>query len=317
MSTSITSLPDFNQQAYEALLNQARAQGVAAAQVDSLLLEAANSGQSFGQVAEQVSHNLPRLAPPNGADIARIAEFGLLPSPGALVMSLITKYAGEQREQNREVRHQMTEQIVASMQEEADKMREMAALQLAMGIVSGLITIASGAVQTGMSAAALKTAIPQGKADVPSASPPAGGGTMGATGARSGIAIGGHRGGAPSTTAAPASAPSTTSATPAPGAALKPPIDPLTRSQSLNALGQGMAQAGGGFAGIAKSVGDYYGTMYQAKIKELQADQEKLRDMRDSLKDLDEGLKELIQKALAAQDSIQQAQNQARTKILG
>jgi hypothetical protein len=52
-------------------------------------------------------------------------------------------------------------------------------------------------------------------------------------------------------------------------------------------------------------------------MKEMQADQEKMREMRDSLKNLDEGLKELIQKALAAQDSIQQAQNQARTKILG
>jgi hypothetical protein len=49
----------------------------------------------------------------------------------------------------------------------------------------------------------------------------------------------------------------------------------------------------------------------------MDADQEKLRDMRDALKDLDEGLKELIQKALAAQDSIQQTQNQTRAKILG
>jgi hypothetical protein len=49
----------------------------------------------------------------------------------------------------------------------------------------------------------------------------------------------------------------------------------------------------------------------------MDADQEKLRDMRNALKDLDEGLKDLLQKALAAQDSIQQTQNQARTKILG
>ncbi|MDR3157674.1 MAG: type III secretion system translocon subunit SctB [Zoogloeaceae bacterium] len=250
MSTSISSLPNFDQQTYEALLNQARAQGVGAAQVDNLLLEAVNTGQSFDQAVEQVSGNLPRLAPPNGADMARIAEFGVLPSPGALVMSLITRYAGEQREQNREIRHQMTEQIVASMQEEADKMREMAAIQLAMGIVSGALTIASGAVQVGFAASALKTSDPG-------------------------------------------------------------------QIQAINSKGQGLAQAGGGFAGITKSIGDFFGTMYQAEIKEMQADQEKMREMRDSLKDLDEGLKELIQKALAAQDSIQQAQNQARAKILG
>jgi hypothetical protein len=250
MSTSISGLPNFNPQTYENLLQQARAQGVGASQVDTLLMEAVNDGQSFDQAADQVSKQLPRLAPPKGADIARIAEFGVLPSPGALVMSLVTQFAGEQREQNREIRHAMTEEIVQSMHDEADKMREMAAIQLAMGIVSGVLTIASGAIQTGFAGAAFKN----------------------------------------------------------PDAA---------QSQALNSKGQGIAQSGGGLAGIAKSLGDYFGTMYQAEIKEMQADQEKMREMRDSLKDLDEGLKELIQKALSAQDSIQQAQNQARTKILG
>jgi hypothetical protein len=250
MSTSITSLPNFNQQAYEALLNQAHAQGVGATQVDNLLLEAVNTGQSFNQAVEQVGRNLPRLAPPNGADLARIAEFGVLPSPGALVMSLVTKFASEQREQNREIRHQMTENIVQSMHDEADKMREMAAIQLAMGIVSGALTIASGAIQTGFAASALK-------------------------------------------------------------------VGDAAQSQAINSKGQGISQSVGGFGGIMKSIGDYAGTMYQAEMKEMQADQEKMREMRDSLKDLDEGLKELIQKALSAQDSIQQAQNQARTKILG
>ncbi|MDR2450680.1 MAG: type III secretion system translocon subunit SctB [Candidatus Accumulibacter sp.] len=248
--TSISDLPNFNQQTYENLLQHARAQGVSASQVDNLLLEADKTGQSFDQAAEQVGKSLPRLAPPNGADTARIAEFGMLPSPGALVMSLVTKFASEQREQNREVRHAMTEELVESMHDEADKMREMAAIQLAMGIVSGALTIAGGAIQTGFAASALKTT-------------------------------------------------------------------DTAQSQAINTKGQGISQAGGGFAGIAKAVGDYYGTMYQAEIKEMQADQEKMREMRDSLKDLDESLKELIQKSLSAQDSIQQAQNQARAKILG
>jgi hypothetical protein len=182
--------------------------------------------------------------------MARIAEFGVLPSPGALVMSLVTKYAGEQREQNREIRHQMTEEIVKSMEDEAEKMRDMAAIQLAMGIASGALTIASGAIQTGFAASALK-------------------------------------------------------------------VGDVGQSQALNSKGQGIAQSGGGFASVVKSIGDFYGTKYQAEMKEMQADQEKMRDMRDALKDMDDGLKELIQKSLAAQDSIQQAQNQTRTKILG
>ncbi|MDR0672093.1 MAG: type III secretion system translocon subunit SctB [Zoogloeaceae bacterium] len=263
--TNITNATGFDPRTYANLLEEARAQGIGAPQVDNLLLEAINNGgQNFNQAVNQVSQNLPRLAPPNGADLSRIAEFGVAPSPGALVMSLVTKYVAEQREQNREIRHQMTEQIVASMQDEADKMREMAAIQLAMGIVSGALTIAGGAVQTGMSAAALKTpAIPKGQADTP--------------------------------------------ATPSAS----------NNGQSLNFMGQGMSQGMSGAAGIAKAIGDYYATRFQAEMKEMQADQERMREMRDSVKDLDEGLKELIQKTLAAQDSIQQAQNQARAKILG
>jgi hypothetical protein len=292
--TNITNATGFDRQTYANLLEEARAQGIGATQVDNLLLEAINNdGQDFNQAVNQVSQSLPRLAPPNGADLSRISEFGVLPSPGALVMSLVTKYAAEQREQNREIRHQMTEQIVASMQAEADKMRDMAAIQLAMGIVSGTLTIAGGAVQTGMSAAALKTpAIPKGQADTPAAP---------ATSVANGrIVIGGHRGAASATGAAP-----------------KASADLAARGQSLNFMGQGMSQGAGGAAGIAKGIGDYYATRFQAEMKEMQADQERMRDMRDSLKDLDEGLKELIQKALAAQDSIQQAQNQARAKILG
>jgi hypothetical protein len=262
-TVTVTNIPNFDPQAHESLLQAARAQGVSQIQVDNLLLETLGSGRVFGQAAEQVSRQRPQLAPPNGADIGRIAEFGVLPSPGALVMSLVTKYAGEQREQNRQIRHEMTEQIVASMQEQADKMREMAAIQLAMGIASGAITIASGVLQVGTAVVAFKVgAVPDGATE-----------------------------------------------------AQKSAID--AKVSVINSTSQGVGQAAGGVAGIAKSIGDFYGTIYQAKIKEMDADQEKLRDMRDALKDLDEGLKELIQKALAAQDSIQQTQNQARTKILG
>ncbi|MDR2788737.1 MAG: type III secretion system translocon subunit SctB [Candidatus Accumulibacter sp.] len=250
MVSTVSNIPNFNQQIYENLLEEARSQGVSQNQVDTLLLEAASSGQSFDLVADQISKRLPQLAPPNGADVARIAEFGVMPSPGALVMSLVTKFAAQQREQDRELRHAATEAVVASMEEQADKMREMAAVQFAMAVVSGALTIAGGAAQAGMAGAAFKN---------------------------------------PNT----------------------------TQSTALNTKGQGVGQAASGFASIPKAVGDYYGTLYQAEIKEMDADQEKLREMRDSLKDIDDSLKELIEKALAAQDSIQQAQNQTRAKILG
>jgi hypothetical protein len=123
--------------------------------------------------------------------------------------------------------------------------------QLVMGIVSGALTIAAGAIQTGFAAAALK------------------------------------------------------------------PDLAAHQSQAINTEGQGISQGFGGSGKILDSVSQYIATRYQAEFKEMEADQEKMRSMRDSLKDLDEALKELIQKSLAAQDSIQQAQNQARAKILG
>jgi hypothetical protein len=247
---NITGLPNFNQQVYDDLLREARAQGVAANQVDNRLVEAVEAGQSFALAADQAGRQLPRLDLPNGADLARIAEFGVVPSPGALVMSLVTRYAGEQREQNREVRHQLTEQIVESMQDEAKQMRGMAAVQLAMGIASGAASITGGILQSVKAGQALNEGV-------------------------------------------------------------------AAKSTAINAKGAALGQGASGVASVLKGFGDFAGSMYQAEMKEMQADQEKMREMRESVKDLDEGLKELIQKCLAAQDSIQQGQNQARAKILG
>jgi hypothetical protein len=49
----------------------------------------------------------------------------------------------------------------------------------------------------------------------------------------------------------------------------------------------------------------------------MEANQEKMRAYGESVKSMDDALKELIQKALEAQNAIQQSQNQARTRILG
>jgi hypothetical protein len=59
MSTSISGLPNFDQQTYENLLQQARAQGVGASQVDNLLLEAVNGGKSFDQAVDRSASNSP------------------------------------------------------------------------------------------------------------------------------------------------------------------------------------------------------------------------------------------------------------------
>ena len=57
--------------------------------------------------------------------------------------------------------------------------------------------------------------------------------------------------------------------------------------------------------------------MYDAELKELEGDVERIRAQQQNLESLDESLKALIQKSLSSQDAIQQNINQTRTKILG
>jgi hypothetical protein len=249
--TNVQNAPGFNSQLYETLLQEAKSQGVSTSQVDTLLLAAVNGGKDFDAAVDQVQKSLPKLSPPNGVDLARISEFGGIPSPGALVMSLITKMAGEQRERNMEERQKSTDALVESMMDQADEMREAAAQQFAMAVAAGAITIAGGLAQAGMAGSGMKSGL-----------------TDGQIGAR-------------------------------------------------NAMGTAINASTGGAAGITKGMGDFIGATSQAQCKEMEADQEKIRAMRDSVKDLDDSLRDLIQKTLSAQDAIQQAQNQARSKILG
>lgn len=83
---------------------------------------------------------------------------------------------------------------------------------------------------------------------------------------------------------------------------------------SAHATGVGTAISGG--AKLADAGSQFIGTMFQARFKEMEADQERMRATRDSLKDLNDGLKELIQKSLSSAESIHQGRNQATTRIL-
>ncbi|GHU09649.1 hypothetical protein AGMMS50225_11010 [Betaproteobacteria bacterium] len=250
--TSVSNIPNFDRQTYESLIKEAKSNGISASQVDQLLLEGVKLKNSdFTAAAAAVRTDIPRLAPPNGTDYARIVEFGAVPSPGSLVMSLITKTSSEQRQQNREIRQQQVDAVAKSMKAEADEMRSMAATQLALGIISGVLSIAGGIAQTRMAGNALAKGLD--------------------------------------------------------GGAL----------QLANTRATGMGQTLGGFSSISGSIGQYIGTKAQAAFKEMEADQEKMRAYGESVKSMDDALKELIQKALEAQNSIQQAQNQARTRILG
>lgn len=72
-----------------------------------------------------------------------------------------------------------------------------------------------------------------------------------------------------------------------------------------------------GFSDSVSGVNQSAGGFFDANIKDLQAQEERIKAMTDQLDSLDHALKELIQKALDTQNAIQENMNQTRTKILG
>lgn len=249
--TQVGNIAGFDQQVYDKLVAEAKSQGVRADRVDQILLRTANENGNFQDAVSAFRQNLlVLLALPNHADFSRIAEFGAVPSPGALVLSLITRTADEQRKQNAAIRQMEVEAVAKSMKNEAEAMKKMAVTQLALGIASGIIKGISGGV--------------------------------GAFGA---------------------------------GKALRMNSDAGT--MAANARTQGISSSIGGAGDILGAISQYVGTAAQAEFKKMEADQEQMRATREKTDNLDKSLEELIQKALSAADSIQQAQNQARAKILG
>jgi hypothetical protein len=282
--TKLQDVADFTkyQTQYNLLLEQAKAQGVSVKTVDDELLASVKSGKSIGEAINTVGGQLPQLPQPNNVDLSRFAQWVAIPSPGALVMSTITKLASEQRQRDSEIRRQQTEAIAKNMEDEAKEMREKAKTQLIMGIVSGAVQIGAGAAAIG----AAGRSIAQGAKAAQAAQD-----------------------------AADATAKGTTDAA-------KVFSDAATNfsnsAKIADAVGNALGNAiGKGISGGIDAGAQYVGTMADAEVKKKEAEDEKMRAMRDALKDFDDSLKQLIEKTLATADAIQQQQNQTRAKILG
>ena len=290
---SINQAPGFNQELYNKLIQQAQTEKVDTGLVDSLLLQAINKGKSFDQALAMVGSELPKLATPTGQSFALLKDWPGLPSPGALIMSVTTQYAAEQRRQNQELMWKETEAITESMKEQAAEMRKAAVTQLVLGCVSGAVQIGTGLLQVGMAGMAVKDAT----AAANKASQEAG---IAASQTAMKLGQGGNQGMAS-----------------AQQAMSKASGDAFTNTLTkANMNIQAVGQMGAGAATMIKSGGDYVGTQMQARLKEMEADQEKMRAVRESIKNLDETLREVIRKSLAAQNDIQASTNQARTRIL-
>ncbi len=145
--TDITQAPGFNQQQYNQLLESARDMRVNVSVVDSKLLSAINNGKSFDEALKLVSSDMPKLAPPNAYAFSQLKGWTTVPAPGAVVMALITEISAQQREQNKQQMWAQTEAVVKSMHDQADKMRTMAGIQLALGLTSAGVNVAAGVVQ--------------------------------------------------------------------------------------------------------------------------------------------------------------------------
>jgi hypothetical protein len=156
--STISQAQGFNQQLYDNLIQQARAENVDTGSVNTMLLNAVNSGKSFDQALALVQSDLPNLPTPTGAAFALLKDWPALPSPGALIMSVTTQYAAEQRQRNQELMWKETEAIAQSMKDQAREMRNAAVTQLVLGCVSGAVQIGMGVMQMGMGAAAAKNA---------------------------------------------------------------------------------------------------------------------------------------------------------------
>jgi hypothetical protein len=107
---------------------------------------------------------LPQLTPPNREALKKLSDWGAggIPSPGATVMALITSMSAEQRRQNKDQMIQESMAVVKTMLDQAQEIRSKAATQLALGIISGVVTIAQGVTTLSMSGYGAQQATIQG-----------------------------------------------------------------------------------------------------------------------------------------------------------
>lgn len=288
MSLSVNDLIGFNQTVYDDLkTNYTNTTGKSASDFDKLLINLSQEGKlSFQDVTREVYDTLPKPLDLIGCTSS------ITPSFGSTYLALITEMSSEERRQNAEMRALQTEEMVDKIQEQADTIRDKAIVQLVTGIVTGTLSIAQGVTSIGMTAKSMSAS--KKAAD---------------------------------TEYIKYISESTDHFTKFPEgkAALSALADQATNAATmarqradamLTAKVQAVNSMMTGSNNILGSIGQCVATMYDAKLKESEADVERIR-AQQQLESLDEALKTLIQKALSTQDTIQQNLNQTRTKILG
>ncbi len=290
MSISVNSLVGFDQDLYDYLkTSYTQATGKTESDFDALLVKASNNGElSFRDAVDEVRELL--ASPQTGISYSVL---GAVPSFGSSYLALITELSSEQRRQNAEMRALQTEEMVSKIEEQADTIREKAVVQLVTGVVTGALSIAQGVATVSITAKGMAASEQTAQKAYNSS-------IDASTGSGSKSIVGEQ---AMNEVLEKASNAST-----------------LARQQAdmaLNARVQAFNSGMSGGSSILGSIGQCVSTMYDAELKEMEGDVERISSQQQNLESLDESLKALIQKAINSQDTIQQNMNQTRTKILG
>lgn len=288
---SVNNLVGFDQPLYDILKTAyTKATGKTDSDFEKLVLATSQDGKlSFMETVDEIRALLPK---PLGT-ASSCAGVVALPSFGSTYLALITEMSSEERRRNAEMRAVQTEEMVSQIEKQADTIRDKAIVQLVTGVVTGALSIAQGAASIGITSKGIASNEETAKnAYNSSIETSTGGGTKPIVGEQ------------------------------AMNAALEKAenASTLARQQAdmmLNTKVQAFNSAMNGTSSILGSIGQCVSTMYDAALKESEANVERIRAQQQNLESLDDALKTLIQKALSSQEAIQQNMNQTRTKILG
>lgn len=146
----------FDPTLYNSLLETARAKSVSADTVDQALLDALGAGKDFQAAVAKVKVDLPSLAAPRESSPRNLNGWVGMPSPAALIASLIVDEAAEQRTANRSVIRSQGELIAANMEEQADKIKQGATQKFACAVAGAVVNMAAGIASIGVGAAGIK-----------------------------------------------------------------------------------------------------------------------------------------------------------------
>ena len=288
--SSVNNLTGFDQDLYDHLkTSYTKSTGKTESDFDALLLAASDNGKlSFREAVNEVRDLLP-----HPLSTISCSTLVAMPSFGSNYLALITELSSEERRRNAEMRALQTEELASKIEEQADTIRDKAVTQLVTGIVTGAMSIAQGAASVSITAKGMVSSEQAAqKAYSSSIDTSTGSGTKPIVGEQA----------------------MNTVLEKADTAAA------LARQQSdmmLNAKVQAFNSSMNGANSILGSIGQCVSTMYDAELKESEAEVERIRAQQQNLESLDEALKALIQKSISTQHTIQQNINQTRTKILG